>query len=75
MASHQEREHNEMCAARPCIYRDPLVIESKHHPATPCCKASDQVLSARFYCTLLNKYLDFNSNICWMCKVRKETNP
>jgi hypothetical protein len=69
--SHQIREYNELNNARPCKFRGDLETEIKHHPETPCCKANDQIVSAKFYCSLFNKYLDFNSTMCWMCKERK----
>jgi len=72
--SYQEREYNEINGSRPCIYRDPLQIEKKHHPATNCCKANDQIISAKFFCKKFNKNLECNTTLCWLCKERKETN-
>lgn len=70
--SYHDIEYNQLNGARPCIYRGELEKEIIHHPEKACCKANDQVISAKFFCKLLNKYLDHNSTICWLCKERKE---
>ena len=70
--SYQEREFNELNGSRPCIFRGPLELKTKFFPETNCCKANTQILNAKFFCKLFNKYLDHNSTICWLCKDRKE---
>lgn len=70
--SHQENSYNEINGSRPCVYRGKLELETKFFPETKCCKANIQVLSAKFFCKLYNKYLDHSTTLCWMCKERKE---
>ena len=73
--SYKINEFNTMNGARPCVYRGELELTTKYNPATPCCKENTQVVGAKFYCSLLNKYLDYNTSVCWLCKERKETLP
>ena len=72
--AHQENEYAQINGARPCIYRGELQVEKIHHPETPCCKANDQIISAKFFCSKFNKFLEYNTTLCWMCKERKEIN-
>lgn len=69
--SYQQNEYNQLCNERPCKYRGDLETKTVHHEATNCCKANDQVISAKFHCTLYNIMLQFNDTRCWLCKERK----
>lgn len=72
--SWQQNEYNQLQGSKPCCYRGELEKNSRHEPASACCKAKEIVLSAKFYCKFHDKYI-ISSTTCWTCSDQKATLP